>query len=98
MKKFMKGAAITGGIFFLIGLVVLLIGIGGGGIKDMREKSMAELERVMEKFENIEFIDGINITFEGSNIFDDNIESYTDGTYVFEDCLDKIRNHIRQFQ
>ena len=87
MKKFMKGAAITGGIFFLIGLVVLLIGIGGGGIKDMREKSMAELERVMEKFENIEFIDGINITFEGSNIFDDNIESYTDGTYVFEDCL-----------
>ena len=87
MKKFMKGAAITGGIFFLIGLVVMLIGIGGGGIKDMREKSMAELERVMEKFENIEFIDGINITFEGSNIFDDNIESYTDGTYVFEDCL-----------
>ena len=87
MKKFMKGAAITGGIFFLIGLVVLLIGIGGGGIKDMREKSMAELERVMEKFENIEFIDGINITFEGPNIFDDNIESYTDGTYVFEDCL-----------
>ena len=87
MKKFMKGAAITGGIFFLIGLVVLLIGIGGGGIKDMREKSMAELERVMEKFENIEFIDGINITFEGSNIFDDNIESYTDGTYEFEDCL-----------
>ena len=54
MKKFMKGAAITGGIFFLIGLVVMLIGIGGGGIKDMREKSMAELERVMEKFENIE--------------------------------------------
>ena len=87
MKKFMKGAAITGGIFFLIGLVVMLIGIGGGGIKDMREKSMAELERVMEKFENIEFIDGINITFEGTNIFDDNIESYTDGTYVFEDCL-----------
>ena len=33
MKKFMKGAAITGGIFFLIGLVVLLIGIGGGGIR-----------------------------------------------------------------
>ena len=87
MKKFMKGAAITGGIFFLIGLVVLLIGIGGGGIKDMREKSMAELERVMEKFENIEFIDGINITFEGTNIFDENIESYTDGTYVFEDCM-----------
>ena len=87
MKKFMKGAAITGGIFFLIGLVVLLIGIGGGGIKDMREKSMAELERVMEKFENIEFIDGINITFEGTNIFDENIESYTDGTYEFEDCL-----------
>ena len=87
MKKFMKGAAITGGIFFLIGLVVMLIGIGGGGIKDMREKSMAELERVMEKFENIEFIDGINITFEGTNIFDDNIESYTDGTYVFEDCI-----------
>ena len=83
----MKGAAITGGIFFLIGLVVLLIGIGGGGIKDMREKSMAELERVMEKFENIEFIDGINITFEGTNIFDENIESYTDGTYVFEDCM-----------
>ena len=87
MKKFMKGAAITGGIFFLIGLVVMLIGIGGGGIKDMREKSMAELERVMEKFENIEFIDGINITFEGTNIFDENIESYTDGTYVFEDCM-----------
>lgn len=87
MKKFMKGTAITGGIFFLIGLVVLLIGIGGGGIKDMREKSMAELERVMEKFENIEFIDGINITFEGTNIFDENIESYTDGTYVFEDCM-----------
>ena len=87
MKKFMKGAAITGGIFFLIGLVVLLIGIGGGGIKDMREKSMAELERVMEKFENIEFIDGINITFEGTNIFDENIESYTDGTYVFEECM-----------
>ena len=87
MKKFMKGAAITGGIFFLIGLVVMLIGIGGGGIKDMREKSMAELERVMEKFENIEFIDGINITFEGTNIFDENIESYTDGTYEFEDCL-----------
>lgn len=87
MKKFMKGAAITGGIFFLIGLVVMLIGIGGGGIKDMREKSMAELERVMEKFENIEFIDGINITFEGTNIFDENIESYTDGTYVFEDCI-----------
>lgn len=87
MKKFMKGAAITGGIFFLIGLVVMLIGIGGGGIKDMREKSMAELERVMEKFENIEFINGINITFEGTNIFDENIESYTDGTYVFEDCM-----------
>ena len=87
MKKFMKSTAITGGIFFLIGLVVLLIGIGGGGIKDMREKSMAELERVMEKFENIEFIDGINITFEGTNIFDENIESYTDGTYEFEDCL-----------
>ena len=72
MKKFMKVAAITGSIFFLIGLIVMIIGIGCGGIKDMREKSMAEVQRVMDKFEGIEIIDGISITFEGTDIFDDN--------------------------
>lgn len=86
MKKFMKVAAITGSIFFLIGLIVMIIGIGCGGIKDMREKSMAEVQRVMDKFEGIEIIDGISITFEGTDIFDDNKEFYTDGTYIVEEC------------
>lgn len=91
MKKFMKGAAITGGIFFLVGLVIMIIGIGCGGIQDMRQKSMDELQRVMDKFEGIEIIDGINISFNGTDfnedLFDEDKEIYTKGTYDIDDCI-----------
>lgn len=89
MKKFMKGAAITGGIFFLVGLIVMIIGIGCGGIQDIRQKSIDELNRVIDKIEGFELTEGINITFAGTtfnaNLFDENRETYTDGIYSVED-------------
>ena len=51
MKKFMKGAAITGGIFLLLGLIVFGIGAIGGGIKDIREK-YATAVTLKDKLEN----------------------------------------------
>lgn len=89
MKKFMKGAAITAGIFFLVGLIVMVIGIGCGGLQDIRQKSMDELNRVMEKFEGIKIMDGVNISFGiGSlttDLFDEGEETYTNGTYTVEE-------------
>ncbi len=38
MKKFMKGAAIVGGIFLLLGAIVIGIGVVGGGFKDLKRK------------------------------------------------------------
>lgn len=91
MKKFMKGAAITAGIFTLIGLAVMLIGIGCGGLQDIRQKSMDEVNRVIEKFEGIKIMDGVNITFGGGNVnldfFDEDRETYTNGTYEIEDSV-----------
>lgn len=91
MKKFMKVAAITAGIFVLIGLIIMIIGIGCGGIQDVRQKSMNELQRVMDKFEGIEIVDGINISwgsidFSGE-LFADDEEIYTDGNYTIEDSV-----------
>lgn len=89
MKKFMKGAAITAGIFFLVGLIVMIIGIGCGGIQDIRQKSMDELNRVIEKFEGIKLMDGVNISFGlgdfNTDLFFEDEETYTNGKYTIED-------------
>ena len=89
MKKFMKGAAITAGIFFLVGLIIMIIGIGCGGIQDIRQKSMDELNRVIEKFEGIEFMEGVNISFGigdfNTDLFLEDEETFTDGIYTVED-------------
>ena len=98
MKKFMKGAAITGGILFLIGLIVLMIGVIGGGIKDMTQKSvdgltelcdLSGLTELVEEFEGIELLDGVTISFGtggfNDDVFDDEQAQYTDGTYTFDD-------------
>lgn len=98
MKKFMKGAAITGGILFLIGLILLMIGVIGGGVKDMRQKSveglselcdLSGLTEIVDKIDGIEIMDGVTISFGGSSfndeIFENGQEKYTDGTYTFED-------------
>lgn len=85
----MKGAAITAGIFFLVGLIIMIIGIGCGGIQDIRQKSMDELNRVIEKFEGIEFMEGVNISFGigdfNTDLFLEDEETFTDGTYTVED-------------
>lgn len=101
MKKFMKGSAITGGIFILLGIIVVIVGIAGGGIRDMRQKSVESIAALIEKcdfdwltewvegIEGIEFIDGITISFGGNgfndNVFDDEWKLYSNGTYTFED-------------
>lgn len=51
MKKFMKGAAITGGIFLLVGLIVFIIGAIGGGVRDIRQKYTAAM-KLNEALEN----------------------------------------------
>lgn len=51
MKKFMKGAAITGGIFLLLGLIVFVIGAIGGGVRDIREKYTTAVT-LKDKLEN----------------------------------------------
>lgn len=98
MKKFMKGAAITGGVLFLIGLILVMIGVIGGGVKDMHQKSveglselcdLSRLTEIVEKLDGIEIMDGVTISFGGNSfndeVFEDGQEKYTDGTYTFED-------------
>ena len=98
MKKFMKGAAITGGILLLVGIIVIFIGVTFGGAKDLSEKSiddiaslskMSKLTEMVDKVDGINFLDGITISFGGTNfnanVFDDGQEIYSDGTYTFED-------------
>ena len=79
----MKGAAITAGIFFLVGLIVMIIGIGCGGIQDIRQKSMDELNRVIDKFEGIKLMDGFKISFGfgdfNTDLFFEDEETYTNG-------------------
>ena len=81
MKKFMKNSAIIGGILLLTGFIIVIIGIAGGGIRDMRQKSVESIAALIEKcdftwltewveelddLEGIEFMDEITISFGGN--------------------------------
>lgn len=81
MKKFMKGAAITGGVFLLIGLIIMAIGAIGGGVRDIRQ---------VDLLDGIKIKDGLTVSLGfgtgsfNSNLFDKKQEKYKEGTYTFE--------------
>ncbi len=75
MKKFMKVTAIVGGIFLLVGLVVVGIGAIGGGIKDLyRQYLVAKtISTIAENFdleESVSSIEDIIEKFENDEMAD----------------------------
>lgn len=85
MKRFLKGAAITGGIFLMTGLIVMIIGIVCGGMRGMNS-NRTKLKEIFERFDGIELLDGININFGGKdNVFVKGQKRYSDGVYTIED-------------
>lgn len=95
MKKFMKGASVTGGFCLLIGLMIIFVGVLGGGVRNFRKNYIniisseegENFNKVLGIFDHISLGDGISLGFinDKSQIFNNDYEKYSEGSYEIRD-------------
>lgn len=95
MKKFVKGASIAGGICLLAGLLIVLIGVLGGGVKNFRRNYIdavhseddEKINKVMEVLDDLNRRYGISLGIgsDSVGIFDNKYEKYGEGVYEVYD-------------